>query len=289
MINSVVTHQPSTLIGVDLGGTKLQVARIRGRELLSQSRDHYNALGSAAEVLDTLIAAISKQLTREVKALGLGVPSVLNPQEGIVYEAANIPAWKEIHLKQELQARFDLPVFINNDVNCFALGEFHFGHWPEVRDMACISLGTGMGVGLILNGQLYSGHSCGAGELGELPYGDSKLENYCSGQYFVRELQQEGGQVFTQAQTGNPQALAAYAAFGQHLSQALSTVLLAYNPQVVVLGGSVSRAYEYFAPALQNAMASFPFQSLWRTTRLVPSQTVQAPVLGAAALCYSLS
>lgn len=287
MTHPVVSRRNDTLIGVDLGGTKLQVARVRGRELLSQSREQYNSLGSADEVLETLVTAIRKQLTSDVKALGLGIPSVLDPVEGIVYEAINIPSWCEIHLKQELEERFDLPVTINNDVNCFALGEYHSGYWSDIRNMACINLGTGMGVGLILNGQLYSGHSCGAGELGEFPYKDGKLEDYCSGKFFQHRLQQKGSDVFIQAQAGNTSALSAYEDFGQHMAQALSTVLLAYNPEVVLFGGSVSNAFRYFAPSLNLAMEAFPFQSLWRSTKIVRSNNPDSPVLGAAALCYS--
>lgn len=274
----------ASIIGVDLGGTKLHVARTQGQHIASQSRQLYDANASAEIVLQTVIQGIERHLSPDVKGIGIGVPSVVDPKRGIVYEVANIPAWREVHLKDRIESHFNLPVKINNDVNCFSLGEYHYGNWHDIQDMVCMSLGTGMGVGLIIAGKLYAGQTCGAGELGELPYGDSKLENYCSGQFFSRYHNSNGNDVFNRASQGDAAALAIYRNFGEHLAQALSTVLLAYNPQVVVMGGSVSSAYPFFMESLNAAMKKFPFQSLWKSTRLVQSQNPDTPVLGAAAL-----
>ncbi len=274
----------NSIIGVDLGGTKLHVARTQGAQIASQSRQLYDANASAEAVLQTIIEGIERHLSPEVKGIGIGVPSVVDPHRGIVYEAANIPAWREMHLKDRLESHFNLPVKINNDVNCFSLGEYHYGNWQNTQDMVCISLGTGMGVGLILAGKLYTGQTCGAGELGELPYGDSKLENYCSGQFFSRYYNSNGTDVFNRATQGDAAALEIYNTFGEHLAHALSTVLLAYNPQIVVIGGSVSYAYDFFIDSLHKSMQTFPFQSVWQATRLVKSQNPNSPVLGAAAL-----
>lgn len=278
------TMNLDTIIGVDLGGTKLHVARTQGQHIATQSRQLYDANASAEAVLQTIICGIDRHLAPDVKGIGIGVPSVVDPKRGIVYEVANIPAWREIHLKDRIESHFNLPVKINNDVNCFSLGEYHYGNWQDTQDMVCMSLGTGMGVGLILAGNLYTGQTCGAGELGELPYGDSKLENYCSGQFFSRYHNTTGTDVFNRATQGDAAALEIYRIFGEHLAQALSTVLLAYNPQIVVIGGSVSCAYPLFMDSLNEAMKKFPFQSLWQSTRVVQSQNPNSPVLGAAAL-----
>jgi glucokinase len=275
-----------TLIGVDLGGTKLHVARTHANQVITQSRQDYDALAAAEAVLATLIQAIEAQLTPEVTGIGVGVPSIVNPDLGIVYETANIPSWREIPLKAELERHFGLPVRVNNDVNCFALGEYHCGEWQGCRNLVGMSLGTGLGVGLILNGQLYTGHACGAGELGELPYEDGVLENYCSGQFFKRLHGQDGSETFTLASHGNTEALAQFAEFGTHLAQALWTILLAYNPEVVVIGGSIARAFPYFSQTLKSAMQEFPYQTLWHTTHIGVSKNPSAAVLGAAALFH---
>jgi glucokinase len=204
-----------------------------------------------------------------------------------VYETTNIPSWREIPLKAELERHFGLPVRINNDVNCFALGEYHYGDWQGCRNLVGMSLGTGLGVGLILNGQLYTGHTCGAGELGELPYADGILENYCSGQFFKRLHGQDGNETFSLANCGDTEALALFSEFGTHLAQALWTVLLAYNPEVVVIGGSVARAFPYFSHTLKSAMQEFPYQTLWHTTHIGISKNPCASVLGATALFHT--
>ncbi len=273
-----------TLIGVDLGGTKLHVARTNAQQVVAESRQGYNAMASAAKVLTTLIQAIEQQMSAEVEGIGVGVPSIVNPELGIVYETTNIPSWREMPLKAELERHFGLPVAVNNDVNCFVLGEYHYGHWRNCRNMVGMCLGTGLGVGLILNGQLYTGHTCGAGELGELPYADGVLENYCSGQFFERIHGRDGGEVYRLAASGDAEALALLGEFGKHVAHALSTVLLAYNPQVIVLGGSVARAFPYFDNAMKSVMAQFPFQTLWHSTTLALSENPNAAVLGAASL-----
>lgn len=273
-----------TLIGVDLGGTKLHVARTQSHQILAQSRQDYDAYADADTVLQTLLHAIELQLTPDVEGIGIGVPSIVNPDLGIVYETANIPSWREVHLKEKLEEHFGIPVRINNDVNCFALGEYHYGDWQGCRNLVGMSLGTGLGVGLILNGQLYTGHACGAGELGELPYADGVLENYCSGQFFKRLHGQDGTDTYTRASQGNSDALALFAEFGTHLAQALWAVLLAYNPEVVVIGGSVAKAFPFFSRTLKQAMQEFPYQTLWHTTHIGVSKNPCAAVLGATAL-----
>jgi glucokinase len=281
-----VINPGKTLIGVDLGGTKLHVARIYADQVIAQSRQEYDAQAAADIVLDTLIKAIDLQLTPAVEGIGIGVPSIVNPDLGIVYETANIPSWREVPLKEKLEQRFGIPVMVNNDVNCFALGEYHYGDWQGCRNLVGMSLGTGLGVGLILNGQLYTGHACGAGELGELPYADGVLENYCSGQFFHRLHGQDGNNTFNLASQGDAEALALFAEFGTHLAQALWAVLLAYNPEVVVIGGSVARAFPYFSNTLKSAMQEFPYQTLWHTTHIGVSKNPCAAVLGATALFH---
>lgn len=285
VVDQQIDINSSTFIGVDLGGTKLHVARVKQGHIESHFRDVYDAKASYTEVLNTLIKRIEDQMTPEVAGIGVGVPSVVDPINGIVYDVANIPSWKKVYLKDYLETYFSVPVHINNDVNCFALGEYYYGGWPVTRDMVCVSLGTGMGVGLMLSGRLYQGQTCGAGELGELPYGDSKLENYCSGQFFARQVACSTKELFEKALLGDREALDVYADFGKHVAKAIKVVLLAYNPQMIVMGGSVSQAFPFFIDSLRGEMKAFPFQSLWNATRLVKSENLLAPVLGAAALC----
>lgn len=116
----------------------------------------------------------------EVAGIGVGVPSVVDSEEGIVYNVANIPSWAEVPLKRLLQERFSVPVYINNDSNCFALGVKLFGEGRKYRNLVGMTIGTGVGTGIIINGELYSGQNTGAGEIGSLPYLSHDFEHYCS-------------------------------------------------------------------------------------------------------------
>ena len=134
-------------------------------------------------ILDTLTEVFDSS----VVGIGCGVPSVVDVAEGIVFEVQNIPSWKEIHLKAALEDRFGVPAAVNNDANAFAVGEHVFGKGLDFRNLVGMTLGTGLGTGVIIEGRLYSGANCGAGEIGMMAHKGLTLEDYCSGQFFSRE------------------------------------------------------------------------------------------------------
>src|SRR5699024_1594521 len=148
-----------------------------------------------------LIKAIGGE---DADSIGIGVPSVVDVEEGIVYDVQNIPGWNEVPVKDFLEARFNKPVAVNNDANCFVLGEFFFGKGQGYDLVVGLTLGSGFGAGLVLNSQLYNGANCGAGEVGMLPYNNTIFEHYCSGMFFEREFGLSGKQIFKKAQKGEP-------------------------------------------------------------------------------------
>ena len=123
-------------------------------------------------------------MSDHIKAIGIGVPSVVDTHTGIVYDVQNIPSWKEVAIAQKMQELYKLPVLVNNDANCFALGEYHFGKGKGTKSMVGVTIGTGIGAGIIINGKLYCGPNCGAGEFGMIGYLDKVVEYYASGQFF---------------------------------------------------------------------------------------------------------
>ncbi len=103
----------------------------------------------------------------------IGVPIVVDCEHGIVYVVQNIPSWKEVHLKEQLESEFHLPVHVNNDANCFALGECHFGKARGYRHIVGLTLGTGLGAGSSSTAKLYNGSNCGRrAKFGTIPYKD---------------------------------------------------------------------------------------------------------------------
>ena len=172
-------------IGVDLGGTNVRVGLVAGGRIVRMISEPCRADGSEAEVLDHIASLVDRLITPDVECIGIGVPSVVDAERGIVYDVVGIPSWREVHLKERFEKRFGVPVSVNNDCNCFALGVCRFGEAHGYRDVVCIALGTGVGAGVVIGGKLYCGRNTGAGEIGGIPYLDRDYEYYCSSRFFV--------------------------------------------------------------------------------------------------------
>ena len=123
-------------------------------------------------------------------------------KRGVVYDVQNIPSFKEVDLKRILEEEFKIPTYINNDANCFIVGEKYFGAGRDYKNIVGLIIGTGLGAGLYTNGKLYCGTNCGAGEFGMLPYKDGIYEDYCSGKYFSNGLKTTGKEIFYRAEKG---------------------------------------------------------------------------------------
>jgi glucokinase len=224
-------------------------------------------------------------LTKNVTAIGIGVPAVVDPIHGIVYDVQNIPAWKEIHLKSILEKEFKLPVHINNDANCFALGEFTYGKAQQYNNVIGLSLGTGIGMGIIINKALYNGVLCGAGEIGMLPYKDSIIENYASSFYFSHNYNSTAKSMAQDAKKEDLIALKAFKEYGEHLGEAIKCILYLYAPDALILGGSISKAYPYFKDSMFEKLKSFAYHKQIENLVIEVTNTKGSAILGAAALC----
>ncbi len=274
------------IIGVDLGGTNIRVGSVLQGNITRHFAMPVSAQASQEVVLQEVYHAISQVFSAKCEGIGVGVPSLVDEKEGIVYEVQNIPSWQEIHLKSLLEDKFQVPVKVNNDVNCFVLGEKFFGKGKSCDHLLGIAIGTGVGAGLWLNGSLYTGSNCGAGEIGMMPYLDANFEQYCSGQFFQRVYQTDGQQTFKAAQQGDTTALHRFKEFGSHLGNLMLSVLYAFDPEMIILGGSISSAYPLFQQALWERIHTFAYKSALQHLQLEISELPRGGVLGAAALCF---
>ncbi len=272
------------LIGVDLGGTNLRVGRVSGEHLEELSEVAISKTSDPDDLIQQIIIEIRNAFDDSVEAIGVGVPSVVDVEKGIVYDVQNIPSWKKVPLKDILEKEFSKPVFINNDANCFALGEKYYGAAKGKDNVAGLILGTGFGSGLILNGKLYSGKNCGAGEVGMLPYQDSIFEHYCSGQFFELHKDTTGKEAYLKAIKGDKTACEMFQELGMHVGNAMKAVLYAYDPEVIILGGSVSGALDLFSDDMWNSMKDFAYPKSLENLKITNSKLEQVAVLGAAAL-----
>ncbi|MBA6152024.1 ROK family protein [Gelidibacter maritimus] len=277
------------ILGVDIGGTTINVGTVQGNSIKNEAHILVDSTATADVTLRNLTQVIRENLTSEVIAIGVGVPAVVDPVNGIVYDVQNIPAWKEIPLKQILEKEFNLPVFINNDANCFALGEFTYGQAKKYGNVIGLSLGTGVGMGIIINKVLYNGVLCGAGEIGMLPYKDSIIENYAGSFFFSQHYNSTARDVATKAVKGQEIALKAFKEYGEHLGETLKYILYLFAPDAIFLGGSISKAYPYFKDAMLESLSSFAYQKQIENLVIEVSTTKGSAILGAASLCIQKS
>ena len=274
----------ATVIGVDLGGTKVAVGRVYGGELLQLVKRSVPAHEDKDTVLAVVMDAITDVMTPEVVAIGCGVPSVVDVVEGIVREVGNIPSWKAVPLKAVLERRFGIPAVIDNDANAFALGEFVFGAGRGRRHLVGVTLGTGLGTGVVMDGRLLHGANCGVGELGKTAYKGLMLQGWCASPYFPREWGVDAGELHRRAREGEDEALHIFDCYGEELSAAIALALYAYDPEVLVLGGSISSAFNLFETGMRRGLESFSYPHILERVEIVPSELNHVAVLGAAAL-----
>ncbi len=275
------------VIGVDLGGTKILAGKVQDGRMTASHKTLVPVAGSENAVLGALIEAIDAVIDEEVTGIGVGVPSVVDIEKGIVHDVQNIPSWKKVYLKDILEHKYGVSVYINNDANCFAVGEKYFGEGRNSQSFAAVINGTGMAAGLIIHDKLYNGSNCGAGEFGTMPYLDHTFEYYCSGQFF-RNVHGVGGEsLFRLASDGDQNALAIFEGFGGHFGKAINSILYAIDPELIILGGSVSKAYPFFNKSMWDSIKELAYTTVVQNLTIKLSTNPDIAVLGAAALYFN--
>jgi len=275
------------VIGIDLGATNIRGAVVSNGNLSEIISRPIHTKGTEEEVLEDVYFVVDKLIDNDVRAIGIGVPSVVDVEKGIVYDVVHIPSWKEVHLKEILEKKYNIPVFVNNDANCFALGELYFGKGRGAKNMIGLTIGTGLGAGVIINKQLYAGPNCGAGEFGCVDYLDNNYEFYCSGSFFNNVYGLDGQQVYKDAQEGDARALQLYAEMGTHLGNAIKLVMYTYDPDLIILGGSVQSAYDYFEKNMWERINTLVYPKSVARLKIERSELANSGILGAAGLYFN--
>jgi glucokinase len=274
------------IIGLDLGATNIRGGLVQGNQLAQIHSRRIQSAGTVEEVLNDIYFIIDQLINPEVAAIGIGVPSVVDIEQGIVYDVQYIPSWKEVHLKKILEERYRVPVLVNNDANCFVLGEYYFGKGVGIENLIGLAIGTGLGAGIIINHRLFAGPNCGAGEFGMVDYLDHCFEYYASGQYFQNIYHTDGQVVFEKAKAGDALAQQYYAEMGMHLGNAIKMIMYTYDASLIIFGGSVRHAYPYFSKAMWQRINTFAFTQSLAKFRIELSDLENSGILGAAGLYY---
>ncbi|MDB5055498.1 MAG: hypothetical protein JWM44_3548, partial [Bacilli bacterium] len=238
-------------IGVDIGGTKILVV-ITDLDGCIEFREKFQTTSDTKKIIEIIKQSINKAglSEKDIVAMGVGVPGITT-KEGLVVDAPALN-WTNLYLKSNLQEHFRFPVFINNDVNCAALGERWLGSGNNADDLFFIAIGTGVGSAIVANGELIQGHQCAAGEIAyNISENDIKQgqENHL-GEFGVFEKKVSGSalekyyssldQLFIEYTQGNKAASEIIENFILHLSINIANVVNLLNPEFVLIGGGVS-------------------------------------------------
>ena len=272
------------VLGLDIGGTKISSGLNREGKIYERIENRTPSNAPQEEILEAISSQISAYQKFGFKAIGIGIPGLVDPINGIVYNLANIPSFQKVNLKAYLENKFKVPVVINNDANCFALGEYKFGPAQIHRHVVGITLGTGIGTGVIANSHLYTGQLCGAGEWGAVPYMDKTFEDYCSSKFFKTCYNQSAKKLSKKAQEGDVEALGIFEEYGKHLGILINHILLTYSPEAIVIGGSIRKAFPYFEKGMMEAILRFPYKPISDNLKFYVSNLDDSAILGAISL-----
>ncbi|WP_100407853.1 ROK family protein [Bacillus solitudinis] len=277
------------ILGVDLGGTQIRVGLFTEKGELIEKKTTLTLAeeGPTAviERLKELIYEVSHSVVQQhgkesILGIGIGCPGPLDVFDGIVKSPPNLKGWINIPLRQILEDEFSMPVYLNNDANAAVLGEYYFGNGKGKRNIVYLTISTGVGSGVIDNGQLQLGNNGSAAEVGHMiinPNGplcgcgnNGCVEVYVSGtgierrmktkfseetpNSVLREHEWNTREIFSAAQKDHPLALEVVEETKRYLGVVLVNIIHLYNPQVIIFGGGVSKVGDYLIkPAVEFA------------------------------------
>ncbi len=275
-------------IGVDIGGTSIVAARFSESELLERTEVPTGADRQALEIMESLAEAINQVLTDEVLGIGIGMPGFMNVETGEILQINNIPSFNGFAIKPWVEKRFNLPAFQNNDANCFALGETYYGAGKKYTNLVGVTLGTGLGGGIILDRKIHTGLMGGAGELGCVPFHGGISEDICSAALFKNKYKTTGLELYKKAKAGDQESMAVFDELAHNIGELLRLVTYVLAPEAFIIGGSVANSWDLLEKTIREDMESkFLAPMITRKIDLVPAQLDNAGLYGAAALCIS--
>jgi glucokinase len=266
------------VVGVDVGGTNIKFGLVNS----SQSVIDRTNLATASFSRDRkkLINAIAAQIVgiieknglsaKDIRGIGIGLPGLIDAPSGIVRLLPNIPGWRNVALKKILEKKLKIRVFLENDARLITLGEWKYGAGRGVANMVCMTLGTGVGAGLILNNRLYRGPGFAAGELGHVPINEYGPACGCGGQgcfesyvgnkrLMSRAAHMIGKPIALEemralAEAGHSKALAFWKEAATHMGHGLIGIINLLNPECIVVGGGVSNNYKFLFPTIKSVI-----------------------------------
>jgi glucokinase len=300
----------SYYLGIDIGGTKCTVlAGTEEMEILHRIQFATRTEKGPDYAITKIIEGISELQQRyetwNLKAIGISCGGPLNSKTGIIYSPPNLPGWDNIPIVEIIKEKTGIPAFIQNDANACALAEWKFGAGKGVENMVFLTFGTGLGAGLILNGQLYTGTNDNAGEVGHIrleedgPVGYNKagsFEGFCSGSGITRLAQIKAGEKLKRggktsycqsyddlnnittaklakmANEGDEDALELFRISAEKLGEGLSIIIDILNPERIVIGSVYARNPQLFDSLMEKVIEKEALSGAWNVCKIVPAE-----------------
>ena len=264
MTSGASQHRGSQVIGIDLGGTAIKLARFtRSGELLAEAQLPTPQPAMPGAVTMALCEAV-EQLDphRHAGLVGIGLPGPMDTAARVARVCINLPGWEEVPLADWLEPRLERRVTLANDGNCAVVGEAWLGAAQGCGDVVLLTLGTGVGGGVLLNGSLFTGHNGAAAEPGLIgvdPEGPAcnsgnrgSLEQFASIGALRRLSERDPRELGRAAEAGDPEALAVWSRYGSRLGVGITSLVYMFTPELVLLGGGLAGAAPHFLPALRR-------------------------------------
>jgi len=251
-------------IGVDLGGSAIKLGRFSEAGELLAALELPTPQPAMPGAVTVAIAEAVQQLDpqRLAARVGVGHPGPSDQACRVARIAINLPGWQDVPLADWLEPLLERPVTLANDANCALIGEHWLGAARDARDVLLLTLGTGVGGAVLLNGELFTGHRGAAAEPGLIgvdPQGPAcnsgnrgSLESFCSRRGLARLSPLEPDELCRRADQGDAEALAVWQTYGQLLGVGLSSLVYVFTPELVLIGGGLSAASHHFLPALRR-------------------------------------
>lgn len=287
-------------ICIDIGGTSIKYG------VLSEKGEIFidGTISTKVTEKENFILSDVKKLIKnildeyrnyEIKGICISTAGVVNPEKGeIAYAGPTIPKYTGTKIKEELEKEFSIPCEVENDVNCAGLGEYWKGAGKGSNSMVCLTIGTGIGGSVILDGKLLNGIGYTAGEIGYMDVNGSYIQNIASSKYLVEKVQKEkeekegitdaitGVDIFELAKKGDEICIAGIDEIISNLAVGVRNIIYLLNPEVIVIGGGITAQKEYLEEKIRKEVNDGMISDMFRKTRIeLAQQGNQAGLLGA--------
>lgn len=277
-------------VGIDIGGTKIFscVASLTNTQVLIENYEFVSSHGPDSvvnQIVEGIYKLVPQTLIDKIKGIGIGIPGIVN--NGVVIWAPNLKNFKNVPLAKKVTSKIHTPVYIENDVDCAAIGEYYFGSAKGTKNCVFISIGTGIGCGIIVDGKLYRGSHNVAGAIGWNILGKEgmkcqykncgHLEEVVSGSALDRIAKKKFGEnatsktIFELYRKKESQAVQIVEEFLLYLSMEIANIISFFDPEVVVIGGGVGENKDVFFPKISQIVKKYVQPYIANKVKIVPS------------------